>query len=122
VQQLDVRCVPGDPVPLLQRAELFVFPTLEDGSPFAVAEAMAAGLPIITTAENGSAEWIRPETGWVVPARDAEALKTAIEAAVARRHRLAAMGLAARTDTLVRTGPGRLAEIFDWTMAPLATA
>jgi glycosyltransferase involved in cell wall biosynthesis len=122
VQQLDVRCAPGDPVPLLQRAELFVFPTLEDGSPFAVAEAMAAGLPIITTSDNGSAEWVRPETGWIVPARDREALKAAFEAALARRQRLGAMGLTARMDTIVRTAPGRLTEIFEWTMAPLAAA
>jgi glycosyltransferase involved in cell wall biosynthesis len=121
-QQLDVRCAPGNPVPLLQRAELFVFPTLEDGSPFAVAEAMASGLPVVTTSDNGSAEWLRAETGWVVPARDSHALKTAIENALARRHRLASMGLTARADTLVRTAPSRHAEIFGWAMAPLAVA
>jgi glycosyltransferase involved in cell wall biosynthesis len=121
-EHLDVRCVPGDPVPVLQRAELFVFPTLEDGSPFAVAEAMASGLPVITTRDNGSAEWVRPETGWIVPPRDSEALKTALETAIARRHRLAEMGLTARADTLARTTANRQAAIFEWAMAPLAAA
>ncbi len=121
-EDLDVRCAAGDPLPVLQRAELFVFPTLEDGSPFAVAEAMAAGLPVITTRDNGSAEWVRPETGWIVPARDSDALKAALEAALASRHRLAEMGLRARADTLARTAVNRHIEIFEWTMAPLAAA
>ncbi|NDA92900.1 MAG: glycosyltransferase, partial [Betaproteobacteria bacterium] len=51
--------------------ELFVLPTLEDGSPFVVLEAMAAGVPVVVTTECGSHDMIRTgENGWVVPPAD----------------------------------------------------
>jgi glycosyltransferase involved in cell wall biosynthesis len=114
-QGLRVRCEPGDPLPVLQRSELFVLPTLEDGSPFAVAEAMACGVPVVTTRDNGSAEWIREgQTGWIVPAKDAPALVSAVQSAIARRSRLADMGAAARADTVARTDRRTLHDVFTW--------
>ncbi len=98
-----VQVIPGDPRPLLARADLFVLPTLEDGSPFAVAEAMAASLPVVTTSATGAAEWIRHgETGWIVPPRSVDDLVDAFTRANARRADLPAMGRAARADTEVR--------------------
>jgi glycosyltransferase involved in cell wall biosynthesis len=122
-QGLSVRCAPGDPLPVLQRSEVFVLPTLEDGSPFAAAEAMACGVPVVTTRDNGSAEWIREgQTGWIVPARDAAALAAALQAAIARRPRLADMGAAARADTVVRTDRRTLEDVFAWAMSGRAVA
>jgi glycosyltransferase involved in cell wall biosynthesis len=96
---LDVEVVPGDPLPALQWAELFVLPTLEDGSPFAVVEAMAAGVPLIVTDACGNAPLLRPgETGWVVPAGDEAGLFDALSRAFARRGELPGMGEAARAD------------------------
>jgi glycosyltransferase involved in cell wall biosynthesis len=112
---LNLRCAPGDPIPAYQRAELFVFPTLEDGSPFAVAEAMASGLPAIVTDCCGAAEWVRPgESGWVVPGRDAEALAKALEDATRRRNDLRAMGQRARDDTERRAGLQCLVPLREW--------
>ncbi len=114
-QGLPVRCEPGDPLPVLQRSELFILPTLEDGSPFAVAEAMACGIAVVTTRDNGSAEWIREgQTGWIVPAKDAAALVSAVQSAIARRSRLAEMGAAARADTVARTDRRTLQDVFEW--------
>jgi len=122
-QGLSVRCEPGDPLPVLQRSELFVLPTLEDGSPFAVAEAMACGVPVVTTRDNGSAELIREgQTGWIVPARDAAALAAALQAAIARRARLADMGAAARADTLARTDRRSLEDVCEWATSGRAVA
>jgi glycosyltransferase involved in cell wall biosynthesis len=112
---LNLRCAPGDPIAAYQRAELFVMPTLEDGSPFAVAEAMASGLPVIVTDCCGAAEWVRPgESGWVVPGADAGALANAIEDATRRRHDLCAMGQRAREDTERRAGLHCLAPLREW--------
>ena len=73
-QGLAVCVRPGDPRPTLARADLFVLPTLEDGSPFATAEAMACGVPVVTTDCNGGAEWLTPgRSGWIVPPRSASA-------------------------------------------------
>jgi glycosyltransferase involved in cell wall biosynthesis len=96
---LDVVVAAGDPLPVLQRSELFVLPTLEDGSPFVVVEAMAAGIPLVVTDQCGNGPLIRPEeTGWIVPAGDVGALLSVLEKAYARRGELPRMGDAARTD------------------------
>ena len=98
-----------------------MLPTLEDGSPFAVAEAMACGLPVIVTDCCGSAEWVRPgETGWVVPGRNVEALARALEEAIGLRGRLRTMGLAARRDTECRAGLHCLEPLREWLAGALA--
>jgi glycosyltransferase involved in cell wall biosynthesis len=94
---LDVVVAPGDPVPAHHRAEVFVLPTLEDGFGFAVAEAMACGLPVVVTDQCGAAEWVRHgETGWVIPAGDEHALTAILEKCLANRTALAEMGMRAR--------------------------
>ena len=112
---VDVHVAPGDPRTALARAEVFVLPTLEDGSPFAVAEAMASGRPVITTTSTGAAEWVRPfETGWIVPPANDEALAGAFRRAIDAREALGRMGVAARADTERRAGE-RCADAFvEW--------
>jgi glycosyltransferase involved in cell wall biosynthesis len=97
---LDVTVAPGDPRPAFARADVFVLPTLEDGSPFAVAEAMACGVPVITTTATGAAEWVRPgETGWLAEPASAGPLAAALTVARENRASLRAMGREARADT-----------------------
>ena len=116
-QGLDVTVAPGDPREPLARSDLFVLPTLEDGSPFAAAEAMACGRPVITTDCTGAAEWIRPgETGWIVPARSDDALAGALAAAWTARGGLAEMGRLARRDTERRAGADCDRAVADWLM------
>jgi glycosyltransferase involved in cell wall biosynthesis len=91
---------PGNPRLALARAEVFVLPTLEDGSPFAAAEAMASGLPVVTTMSTGAAEWIQPgRSGWVVQPASEESISRALEEALSRRRDLPQMGRLAREDT-----------------------
>ena len=100
---VSVEIASGDPRPALARADLFALPTLEDGSPFAVAEAMSSGLPVLTTMATGAAEWIRPaESGWIVPPRSVDALVTTLAQAESRRSELREMGMLARRDTEAR--------------------
>ena len=59
-------------------ADVFVFPSLFEGSAVVTYEAMACGLPCIATAEAGSV--VRHgRDGLIVPARDVEALANAME-------------------------------------------
>jgi glycosyltransferase involved in cell wall biosynthesis len=71
---------PRDDIPeLLAAADLFVLPSLKEGLPLALLEAMAARKPIVATATAGSSEVVdHGETGWLVPAADSSALASAI--------------------------------------------
>ena len=63
---------------LLRSGNLFVLPSLNEGMPNAVLEAMACGLPVIMTDVGGSDELI-DGNGFVVPKNDLVALRKAIE-------------------------------------------
>lgn len=71
--------VPFQEVPALYReADVFVFPSLVEGSAFVTYEALASGLPVITTPNAGSV--VRDDQdGIIVPIRDVDALMLAIE-------------------------------------------
>lgn len=75
------------------RADLFVFPSLAEGSASVVFEALAAGVPVITTRAAGSVVEDGRE-GLIVPERDPEALAAAIHQIVSDRELRS--GLAAR--------------------------
>jgi glycosyltransferase involved in cell wall biosynthesis len=80
----DARIVvhPGDPLPHLQRAALYVHPSWEDGFGYAPVEALACGVPAIVSANTGMRELIEPgRNGLVVPTGDLDALTQGIEAA-----------------------------------------
>jgi glycosyltransferase involved in cell wall biosynthesis len=65
---------------LMQEASLLLMPSLEEGIPNVVVEAMAIGLPIISTDCGGVPELItNDKEGWLVPTRNPQALAGAIE-------------------------------------------
>lgn len=62
---------------VFQSADIFVYPSLHEGSALAIYEALASGLPVITTPNSGSV--VRDGVdGFIVPIRDVEALKEKI--------------------------------------------
>lgn len=112
---LNVKWGPGNPIPVYQSAEVFVCPTLEDGVPFVLLEAMACGLPIIASEEAGATEAIRQNVhGWRVPAADAEAIASALEDALRRRDDLPEMSRLVRARAEEYAGPHRLKELAEW--------
>jgi len=75
----------------MSRADVFVFPSLAEGSARVVAEAMAAGCYVITTHNSGSI--VRDGVhGRVVPVGEHEALVTALEEAAEHRETLSLIG------------------------------
>lgn len=76
-----------DPVPpraladLLRDSDLFVLPSIEDGFARTVAEAIACGLPVLTTPNTGASDVIEPGiNGDLVAPADAEAITGAVTA------------------------------------------
>ena len=63
-----------------QEASLFVMPSLNEGMSNAMLEALASGLPIISTPTGGAAELIEEgKNGVIIPEKSAEAIAAAIE-------------------------------------------
>jgi len=59
-------------------ADMFVMPSFSDPWGLTINEAMAAGLPVITTTNVGAQELIQGN-GFLIPPRNTEALKHALE-------------------------------------------
>ena len=79
------------------QADVFCLPSIEEGFPLAILEAMSAGLPVVATEATGCGEAIDDGTeGLVVASRDAEAVTDALTALVDDTEYRHAMGEAAR--------------------------
>lgn len=86
----------------LGSAAVFVLPCRRapdgdmDGLPVALVEAMAAGLPVITTTVSGLPELVDDEVGWLVPPDELGALEAAVRMAMADPVARARKGAAGR--------------------------
>lgn len=81
----------------LAAADLFCLPSIYEGFPLAILEAMAAGLPVVATAVAGVPEAVVDRvTGRVVPAEDAAALARALSELAADPEGARRMGEAGR--------------------------
>ena len=71
----------SDPTSSLRGADVFVLASRYEGFPNALLEAMAAGLPVVATASQGSSRIVRDDVdGLLVPIDDVPALAAAIAA------------------------------------------
>ena len=88
----------GDLHAWYETADLFVHPSLYEGSSLVTLEAMAHRRPVIATTAGGLPDKVRPGiNGWLVPPGDGSALAAAISGALGQTDRFREMGLAART-------------------------
>jgi glycosyltransferase involved in cell wall biosynthesis len=83
-------------------ADVFVLPTWYEGYGMAVAEALARGLPVVSTATGAIADLVGTEAGLLVPPGDAAALAAALREVVTDP------ALRARLAEGARTARGRL--------------
>ncbi|MEM3556244.1 MAG: glycosyltransferase family 4 protein [Candidatus Micrarchaeia archaeon] len=61
-----------------RNSSIFVLPSLSEGMPLVVLEAMACGLPVITSDVSGVRDVVTNDVGRIVPKGDSKALATAI--------------------------------------------
>lgn len=83
-------------IEILTKAHLFVFPTLREGFPKAVLEALACGLPVIANAVSVLPRLIGNRNGILLHRTDPEAVAEAILQLIADEKRLAEMSASAQ--------------------------
>ncbi len=75
-----IKMAPGDPLPHLHRADVFVHPTYEDGWGSAPAEAVACHVPVVVTEDTGMKELVTEGVnGYIVPTGSWEAILERLE-------------------------------------------
>ncbi|MDI3281475.1 MAG: glycosyltransferase, partial [Bacillota bacterium] len=99
----------------MREADLFILPSLSEGMPLVLLEAMAQGLPVAATAVGGIPELITHErTGLLVPPGDATALASALRRLLADeglRHSLSRAGLKVAEKNTFERQSGRVADL-----------
>lgn len=82
---------------ILAAADLFVLPSISEGFPFVLLEALSMGCPVVASQVNGVPELIEDrKTGRLVPARDPQALAVAIRDVLSDPAAASRMGAAGR--------------------------
>ncbi len=70
----------GEAAQVFAAHDLFVLPSLFEGTPLTLVEALMSGLPVLTTATCGMKDVVTSaRTGWLVPPGDARALAVALQ-------------------------------------------
>ena len=83
-----------------QEANLFLFPSRHEGMPNALLEAMASGLPAVTTRIAGNEELVVDSvTGILVESENTESLRSALRSLLGEEQLRRKMGIAARQKT-----------------------
>jgi glycosyltransferase involved in cell wall biosynthesis len=102
-----------DILPVLAAADLVVNPSLTEGLPNVLLEALALRRPVVATAVGGVAELVAPgERGRLVAAGDPGALAAAIRAAFTEPQRTAALAEAGYRHLLAEFTFARQADVF----------
>ena len=99
---------------LLAAMDVYVQPSVNEGLPLSILEAMAAGKPIVATRVGGIVEQIEHEvTGLLVPPGSREALAQVILRLLEDKHLAERVGRQARSRVVDRFGLQRMVEAYD---------
>jgi len=86
-------------------ADIAVFPSDDDNFPISIGEAMACGVPVVSTRVGGIPEFVAEGTGLLVPPKDGHLLAEAIEVLLMDKT------LREKTGTMARN---RIVKSFSW--------
>jgi glycosyltransferase involved in cell wall biosynthesis len=90
----------------LDSLDVFCLPSEKEAFGLVLIEAMARGLPVISTMTNGGRDIVQvDETGWLVPIADAGALAASLHKVASDRAEIARRGKAAYSDVMTRFTP-----------------
>ncbi len=106
----------------LRAADCYAFPTENEAFGLALVEAMACGLPAVTTRVGGLADYVEPDVNaLVIEPGDRAALVAALEALLGDPRLRARLGAAARDSVCARFGEDAVAAHYERLLAGLAT-
>jgi len=94
-------------------SDVFLLTSRNEGTPVALIEALAAGLPGVSTDVGGVRDVLRADTGTVVPFGDAAGLAGAVTQFLADANRRRAAGEHGRASVIARYGIDRLVDDVD---------
>jgi glycosyltransferase involved in cell wall biosynthesis len=104
---------------LLERASALVVPSIYEGMPLVVLEAMLAGTPVVASRVSGIPEVVvDPETGWLVPPEDPPALARALGELLGDPEEGRRRGRAGRSRLEARYRPETVAALWESLVAP----
>jgi len=104
----------------MRTLDVFVLPSFAEGTSKSIIEAMAHGLPIITTSVGGSPDLLTPEAGILIPPGDSAALADAMQCLAADPALRKRMGQAARERYLKLFAPHAVLSMLVDTYARVA--
>jgi glycosyltransferase involved in cell wall biosynthesis len=81
----------------MRAADLFTLPSIVEGMPLVLLQAMACGLPVLATKVPGSVDLVHPgRNGLLAPAKDVPALAEALTSLLANQSLCDQMGKSSR--------------------------
>ena len=103
---------------LMAEADVFVLPSISEGIPVVIMEAMASGLPVVATDITGNPEIVVDgDTGFLVPVNDPESLAVSIKTLIEDKKMRVEMGKRGREKVIldydIQKNVGLLEEIFE---------
>jgi glycosyltransferase involved in cell wall biosynthesis len=105
----------------MRSLDVFVLPSLAEGTPNSIIEAMAHGVPTVASAVGGIPDLITPDTGKLIPPGDAESLAAAILSLISDPESSERMGHAARARYEALFSPGSVLPVLINTYRRVAT-
>ena len=115
IQVLFSGLVPHEEVPeWLSAADIFVQPVKSEASSNSMKEALACGLPVVSSKIPSNLEFLDGSVATLVDPNDVRQIRTAIEELVDQPDRRAAMGAAALERSKHFRSPDRARKILEW--------
>ncbi len=90
---------------ILREADVLVCPSYAEGMPTVILEAMASGLAVIATDVGAVGDLVDPDTGWMIPPGDTDALARVL---------VEVLHAPASIDAKRRTGQERIRQSYLW--------
>jgi glycosyltransferase involved in cell wall biosynthesis len=111
---------------IFANADLFVLPSLFEGTPLTLIEAMTSGLPIVTTAVCGMKDLVESgRNGLLVPIRSPEGIVRAVRDLFENADRRRQLGSSAQQDALAHytwdRAADRIATVYERLLGPKGT-